>query len=440
MPRRSKRQPIGLALAGGGPFGAIYEIGALMALQESLDGLDLDDLDCYVGVSAGGFIAAALANHIPVAEIHRLFIEGEEGEGALTPEIFMRLAFREYFRRLASVPRLVARAFGPDPRRRGRLDFFEALGRAIPTGIFDNEAIHRYLEAIFTGPGRSNDFRELDRKLYLVATDLDRGESVSFGRAGNDHVPISRAVQASAALPGLFPPVAIDGRHFVDGALRKTLHASEALADGARLVLCVNPIVPYDAGLAARKGGIAGASLVDGGLPVVLSQTFRAVIHSRMAVGLSRYRSLYPGADVVLFEPEPDDHEVFFTNVFSYAARQRVCEHAYASTRADLVLRAPELEPLLTRHGIGLRWDVLEDASRRLPVSLARPVPRRGDAARAAGALERALRDLRRVIGFAPCSPNPTETPSARSARGPGSSMPPSSSSTRAANPTSPRG
>jgi len=57
------RQPcMALALAGGGPLGAIYEIGTLMALSEALDGFDFNDLDAYVGVSAGGFIAAGLAN------------------------------------------------------------------------------------------------------------------------------------------------------------------------------------------------------------------------------------------------------------------------------------------------------------------------------------------------------------------------------------------
>ena len=58
---------------------------------------------------------------------------------------------------------------------------------------------------------------------FIVAAELDTGESVAFGAPGVDHVPISRAVQASSALPGLFPPVDIGGHFFVDGALRKTL-------------------------------------------------------------------------------------------------------------------------------------------------------------------------------------------------------------------------
>jgi predicted acylesterase/phospholipase RssA len=370
-----------------------------MALQESLDGLDLNELDCYVGVSAGSFLAAALANGIPVDEIYRLFIEDGRGHGALTPETFMRPAFREYALRARQVPPLLARSawrYLTRPFAAGPLESFAALGQAIPTGVFDNESIHEYLAAVFTRPGHTNDFRKLSRRLYLVATDLDSGESVSFGRPGHDHVPISKAVQASAALPGLFPPVVIDGRHFVDGALKKTLHASEALDAGARLVICVNPIVPFDAELAAKRGRGPQGNLVDGGLPAVLSQTFRALIHSRMAAGIAKYRTQYRGCDVVLFEPESDDGEIFFTNVFSYSTRQRVCEHAYRRTRRDLLKRAAALSPVLARHGIRIRRDLLEDSHRRLDVNLGRRRPRAGALGLAAGSLEETLHDLRR--------------------------------------------
>ncbi|MBK8323256.1 MAG: patatin-like phospholipase family protein [Betaproteobacteria bacterium] len=405
---RARKPPIGLALAGGGPFGAVYEIGALLALQDSLEGLDFNELDVYVGVSAGSFLSAALANGIPVSEIYGLFIEDGEVEGALTPEVFMRPAFAEYLARARSVPPILAKSivnYVTRPFGRGALESFAALGRAIPTGIFDNDTIHRYLQAVFTRPGRTDDFRQLSRKLYLVATDLDTGESVSFGRPGHDHVPISKAVQASAALPGLFPPVEIDGHHFVDGALKKTLHASEALDDGARLVICVNPIVPYDASLATEKGRGRHSRLVEGGLPVVLSQTFRAIIHSRMATGLSKYRTQYRGADVILFEPDADDSEIFFTNIFGYATRQRLCEHAYARTRRDLLKRRSTLEPILARHGIRMKVDVLEDPDRRLSMRLGRPANRSPAPWRLPGAaadLRETLVDLRRWIARDP--------------------------------------
>ena len=343
---RGRSRSVGLALAGGGPFGAIYEIGALLALEEAFENVELTDLDCYVGVSAGSFVAAALANRVSVREMYRLFISGEKGPDAVRPRLFTRPAYAE-----------VARAL---------------LAGRLPAGFVANDAIDSCLAAVFSRPGRSNDFRRLARRLFIVATDLDSGASVSFGRPGHDAVPISRAVQASAALPGLFPPVEIDGRWFVDGALKKTLHASEALDHGARLVLCVNPIVPYDASLAAAKGRSLPARLVDGGLPVILSQSIRAVIHSRMAAGIAKYRTQYRGRDVVLFEPEPDDTEIFFTNPFSYAARRRVCEHAYLRTRLDLARRRPELAPILARHGIRVRWEALLEPGRGLPAPRAR--------------------------------------------------------------------
>jgi predicted acylesterase/phospholipase RssA len=214
---RRRRPRIGLALAGGGPFGAIYEIGALIALEECLDGLDLTRLDCYVGVSAGSFIAAALANGIPITQIYRLFIAGARGRGALTPELFMRPALREYLRRARSLVPLAARSawrYARHPLSRSPFEALAALGGALPTGIFDNEKIHEYLASVFSQPGHSNDFRKLRRRLYLVATDLDSGESVSFGRPGQDRVPISRAVQASAGEParGARGPAPLAGR------------------------------------------------------------------------------------------------------------------------------------------------------------------------------------------------------------------------------------
>lgn len=394
-----RRSRIGLALAGGGPFGAIYEIGALMALEDSLEGLDLNALHCYVGVSAGSFLAAALANGNRVDAIYRMFIEEGQGQGALTPGIFMRPAFREYGRRARILPGLLARSawrYFTRPFSARSLEAFAALGRAIPTGLFDNEAIHEYLEEAFTQPGQTNDFRELRRRLFLVATDLDSGEVVSFGRPGHDAVPISKAVQASSALPGLFPPVEIGGRHFVDGALKKTLHASEALDAGAQLVICINPIVPFDARLEASRKGVARSKLVEGGLPVVLSQTFRAVIHSRMAVGMSKYDSQYRGADVVLFQPDPDDSTIFFTNIFSYATRRHVCEHAYQRTRADLLQRRAELQPILARHGIRMRVERLAQPQRRL--GTAAHAPRGARLALVADNLRETLRELRRAL------------------------------------------
>ena len=187
---------------------------------------------------------------------------------------------------------------------------------------------------------------------------------MTFGSPGWDDVPISQAVQASSALPGLFPPVKINGRYYVDGALQKTLNASAALKDGVQLLFAFNPIVPYKADLPPDR--IETESLASRGLVAVLSQTFRSLIHSRMQVGMQRYRHLYPDADIVVIEPRQDDREMFFANAFSYADRRRLCEHAYQQTRADLLRRAGVLKPILARHGLILDEGVLMDPSRTL--------------------------------------------------------------------------
>jgi NTE family protein len=391
---------IGLALAGGGPLGAIYEVGALCALDEALIGLQFNRLEGYVGVSAGGFIAAALANGMTAREICAAFIESDDSASRdlFRPSLLMRPAWGEYLQRLASLPRLTAQAATLLAfKRRSLLEALERLGRALPSGLLSGAAIERQLARVFSAPGRTNDFRQLQRKLVLVATDLDSGDAVPFGQPGLDDVPISLAVQASAALPGLFAPVAVKGRTCVDGALKKTLHATVLLDAGLDLLICLNPLVPFDATHATRHKLLGGGEpriprLIDGGLPVVLSQTFRSLIHSRLALGLKGYAQSYPGTDIVLFEPDPRDPEMFLANTFSVSQRRALAEHAYQRTRELLRSRRSSLGAQLSRHGVTIDADVLDDASRRL---LGRQRRLRGtQAARALKRLDEVLSDL----------------------------------------------
>ena len=397
-PAAARRAPrIGLALAGGGPLGAIYEIGALCALQEGLHGFDCNDLSGYVGVSAGGFIAAGLANGMTPRQLCSAFIENTgPREDLVRPEQFIRPAWGEYARRGAALPGLLLQAglrFALG--RRALLSALEILGRALPTGLLSPAPLEAQIRRVLSAPGRSNDFHQLKRKLVLVATDLDSGQAAPFGQPGWDHVPISVAAAASAALPGLFPPVPIGARWYADGALKKTLHASVLLESGLDLLICLNPLVPFDA-LPARRRVRAGGDariprLVAGGLPVVLSQTFRSLIHSRLELGLERYGRTHAGTDIVLFEPDHHDPEMFLANTFGYAQRRALAEHAYQHTRADLRSRRSTLRPTLAAHGIRLNDEVLDDARRTLLGRGRRP---RSRAARTLQRLDEVLDDL----------------------------------------------
>jgi len=361
---RSQRR-IALALAGGGPLGAFYQLGCLHALAECTEGLDLAHLDAYVGVSSGAIIAAALANRIPTHEMVRLFfVEDGAGTHPLTPGALMRPAVGEYFDRASRLPRLaldVLKRLARDPLRQNWAGLLSPLLQAIPTGVFDNRPFERYLRGLLTSGGRTNDFRKLPAMLRIVATDLNSGSEVRFGEPGYERVPISEAIRASTALPGLYTPVRLGGRTYVDGALLRTVHASLVLDQGADLVISVNPLVTFDA---THPRAHSHRNLAQGGLTAVINQTFRALIQSRMQIGMASYRQRYPYSDRILFEPDRDDEVMFFTNVFRYAERRRLANHAYQQTRRDLLQHADALAPLLARHDVSLRFERLTDDER----------------------------------------------------------------------------
>ncbi len=361
-----QRGRIGIALAGGGFLAAAWELGALCALTEAIEGFDPAKLDVYVGVSAGSFIAAGLVNGVSAHRMVQLFVEGDSAGETLEPSRLLRPALAEWRKALRTLPRSVRRALrsiresGVRHPQTALWQGLDELLRALPDGLVDAQPAERELARLFAESGRTNDFRRTPAALRIVATDIDSGMPVAFGSTGHDHVPISRAVVASSAVPGLFSPVRVGSRRYVDGALNKTLHASLALDAGAGLVVCLNPLVPFD-------GSRAGARRVSRSGPgAVLAQTMRATIRSRMTVGLEKYRVTHPDADIVLFEPHRDDAEIFFANIFSVASRRRLCEHAYRSTRADLLERRAELAPMLQRHGLALDEAVLRAPTPRL--------------------------------------------------------------------------
>jgi predicted acylesterase/phospholipase RssA len=215
-------------------------------------------------------------------------------------------------------------------------------------------------------------------------------------------VPISKAVQASAALPGLFPPVEIDGQHFVDGALIKTMHASIALDEGVDLMLCINPLVPFDASKrqAATEPATPWAApepiprIADGGLPAVLSQTFRSLIHSRLVLGLKSYEQAYPNTDILQIEPDHRDPELYLANTFSYSQRRHLAEHAYQQTRQLLRSNQAGLGTQLGYHGITLNHALLDDTSRHL----CRPQREPTRVSHALTKLHTTLNDLSQVV------------------------------------------
>ena len=136
--RGKRRSKIALVCAGGGVTGALYEIGCLKALDETLD-LDLTNLDFYVGVSGGAFVASLLASGFGPGEMYREITTGGASPFGVPAAAIFRLGVAEYARRALRLPGAALKAaqalFSGDTSspRDVFLPFLEVIPRACST-------------------------------------------------------------------------------------------------------------------------------------------------------------------------------------------------------------------------------------------------------------------------------------------------------------------
>ncbi|HET7291453.1 MAG TPA: patatin-like phospholipase family protein [Vicinamibacteria bacterium] len=341
---------VALVCAGGGITGAVYEIGCLRALEDLLDRSVLD-LDLYVGISGGAFVSSLLANGISPREMYDEAATGRPF-GLSSAPIF-RLGLGDLARRSTRAPRVLRNALVTAITGEGRnlADLGLSLFELLPAGLLQNSGIQEFLAQVFRARGRSDRFADLARELLLVAVDLDSGEAVAFGDGAHRGIPISKAVQASTALPGLYRPVRIGGRDYVDGGVKKTAHINLAIRRGADLVICINPIVPIlNIGPKAPLNG----HLSNKGVSFVLDQVLRIMLHGRMQYGMERYEAEHPDVDILLIEPTRDDMRMFGYNIMRMSARKVVAEDGYRSVVESFKRHRAAYGRILKRHGIGL--------------------------------------------------------------------------------------
>ncbi|MDW8213562.1 MAG: patatin-like phospholipase family protein [Roseiflexaceae bacterium] len=219
----SRRSKTALVLAGGGVTGAAYEIGALRALDDLLCDFSVNDFDVFIGTSAGALVAACLANGLTPRELMRHLEVPLDGIAPLDMGDLFTLNGRDILAQGLHLPRVALRAIQAlifSRKHLSLLDLIEAFALALPGGLYDIGSLDRYLSAVLSRDGRTNDFRRLSRELVVIATDLDTGARVVFGVPPYDDVPISRAVAASSAMPLVYRPVRIGDRDYVDGGVR----------------------------------------------------------------------------------------------------------------------------------------------------------------------------------------------------------------------------
>src|SRR6266508_3458501 len=202
-----------LALGGGGVTGIVWEFGMLAGLAEA--GADLSTADLIVGTSAGSVVGAQVASGIPLEELYAGQLAQRANE--IAARIRTLLAY------------LWAFARSPDTASAGaRIGRLALAARTVP------EAERR---AVIEARLPVHDWPE--RRLLITAVDARSGELVAFDR--DSGVSLVDAVGASCAVPGVWPPVTINGRRWIDGGIRSATNAD--LAAGCGRVVVVAPII-----------------------------------------------------------------------------------------------------------------------------------------------------------------------------------------------------
>jgi predicted acylesterase/phospholipase RssA len=431
-----KRNPrVALVLAGGAVTGGAYKLGGLKALDDFMVNRKTTDFDIYVGLSAGSFLAAPLAGGVTPVEMLKSLDGSSEDFSQLRPSDFYNLNLEEFFWKpiellvdlVTYVPGVVYDFMVQTPnlmrhletavgraRREPTLDalvdvvtpVLDAIGSArgfpfplayLPSGLFDNASLERYLRSNIERRGMSNDFRVLFRtrgvELYIVAMNLDTAERAVFGHDEDNSLTISEAVQASTALPGFYKPARLRGVDYVDGGVRRTANIDVAIEHGADLIICYNPFRPFSNRVVRRfrpeqnRYTLEGRPLADQGMLTVLNQVFRTLLHSRLQLGIRQYQDdPHFQGDIILIEPAESDLAFFKMAPLNLWAGRSAGAHGYLSVTETVESHYELIKQILQSYGVQMTRKEVREGLERLLTSestespdevLLRDVPRR---------------------------------------------------------------
>jgi predicted acylesterase/phospholipase RssA len=346
-----------LVLAGGGLTGAVYEIGALRAIDDLLLDRTVNDFDIYVGTSAGALVAAMLAAGFSPGLMLDVMNEAHPTISSIRRSDIFPLEPGGLLKSTARLPRKLLAAWSGYVQGRGDstlFDFLWQLLEVLPPGLYESSGLERYVRRVLAQAGIGNRFGDLQRQLYIIATDLDNGERAVFGSGYDDEATISQAVAASAAMPFLYKPVRIGHKEFVDGGLRGNASLDLAIEQGAKLVVCINPVVPFDNDAQADEPYPAdsGGLISERGVQAVTSQVLAILLHSGLHYHVKQLRRHYRDVDIILIEPQANDEHMHFDNIMRYSARLTIARHGFESVSLDLAQDFAHYKEILARHNI----------------------------------------------------------------------------------------
>lgn len=413
--KEKKENPkIALVLAGGAMSGGAFKIGGLKALNDYLTNKKLTDFDIYVGLSAGAILAVPLSGGISPEEMLASLDGNSKIYDQLSPfnlykpnlSEFIKRPLQYFYGHLSFLPGIIYDLFNAIPNL--HQDFYKNckkflkdptysnyelltkpllksifstrsipnFGEIIPSGVFDNKPLEKYLRQNMKRNKMPNNFRVLKRmtgkSLYMTAMNLDTSENIIFGPDEKNDISISEASTASSAIPGFYKPARLKGVDYIDGGVRKTANIDLAFNKGADLVICYNPFRPYNNQVfleyirEENKYISKNKRLSDWGMGTVINQVFRTLFHSRLVFGIENLKN-DPDfkKDIILIEPAEDDSDFFTMNPLYFWNRAKAAELGFASVTNSINKHFDQVSKILRSYGIELSNETINrDLSR----------------------------------------------------------------------------
>lgn len=415
LSKKKNHSKTALVLAGGAVSGGAFKAGGLKALNDFLLNRKVTDFDIYVGTSAGGLLAAPLAGGVPPEEILKSLDGSSDNFSQLSPlEIYypnwrqvVEKPLRYLFERFAYFPSVLFDFFQALPDigaslKKGVARFFHepnytnyekmvrplakalysrrsapSILSAMPTGVFDNHPLEKFLRENMKRNHLSNHFKVLKRMrgkdLYISAMSLDSAERIVFGWDEKNDLTISEAVQASTAMPGFYKPVRLKGSDYVDGGVLKTANIDIAIEKGAELIVCYNPFRPLKNTVKLEylreknRYETRDRRISDNGVLGVFNQVFRSIYHSRLQDGIKalEQNKSFKG-DIILIQPKEDDSTFFEMNPFAFWTRAGAAKSGFESVRKSILECFDEIQPILASYGIEMTREIADQDAAKI--------------------------------------------------------------------------